>query len=330
MLALGEVLGGRYRLGAAIGQGATAEVHVADDVLTGERVAVKLLRTDETTLRWSTREAAALRRLNHPAIVRLRAAGTHAGQPFLVLDFIDGRPLSALLATGPLPAEWAADLMAAVADGLAHAHALGVTHRDVKPSNILVDAAGRPYLADFGVARLTEVTTATAAGSLPRARAGAAAAPAEAWAPRCHRRGGGGQRHRPGRRPGLRRHARQRVESPARSGRDERRPDDHRRPAGHDVAHDASAHHGAGAIDSAAASGPDDGQAQGQQQEEGPRLVDCHPPWSLLEQSAPPGCSDVTSVPPRHLRCIRIGGRRAGPPHWPRCVAFGFGVRSGG
>jgi len=165
MAAPGDLLDGRYRLGPVLGRGGMADVHRAKDLVTGDDVAVKLLRAaDPTTARWLDREQAALGRLDHPALVRLRATGTYDDRPYLVLDLIEGRSLADLLHDGPLTVGRTAELGALLADGLAHAHAAGVTHRDVKPANILVDGAGRPHLADFGIARLSAVTTATAAG----------------------------------------------------------------------------------------------------------------------------------------------------------------------
>ena len=160
-----RLVDGRYRLGPVLGRGGMADVYRARDLVTGDDVAVKILRaSDPAADRWLGREEAALGRLEHPALVRLRATGTTDGHPYLVLDLIEGRPLSDILRDGPIGPGRTAELGAHVAAGLAHAHAAGVTHRDVKPANILVDAAGRPHLADFGIARLSEVTTATAAG----------------------------------------------------------------------------------------------------------------------------------------------------------------------
>jgi eukaryotic-like serine/threonine-protein kinase len=165
MVGPGDVLDGRYRLGPVLGRGGMADVYRASDLVRDEDVAVKLLRaTDVSMARWLSRERAALDRLDHPAVVRLRDTGVTDDRPYLVLDLIEGRSLADVLHEGPLTVGRTAELGAYIAGGLAHAHAAGVTHRDVKPANILIDGAGRPHLADFGIARLSEVTTATAAG----------------------------------------------------------------------------------------------------------------------------------------------------------------------
>ena len=165
MAAPGDLLDSRYRLGSLLGHGGMADVFQAHDQVSGDEVAVKLLRgADPSAAHWLGREEAALQRLDHPALVRLRATGLADDHPYLVLDLVEGTSLAAILEDGPLSVGRAVELGALVADALAHAHAVGVTHRDVKPANILIDDAGRPHLADFGVARLSEVTTATAAG----------------------------------------------------------------------------------------------------------------------------------------------------------------------
>ena len=166
MLALGHVIAGRYRVCVPLGRGGMADVHRGDDLVTGEPVAIKLLRVSPTTERWSGREVRALERLDDPTIVRLRASGIDGDVPYLVLDYVDGEPLSVTLARGALAAPTAVALMAQVADGVAHAHARGIVHRDIKPANILLDRSGRPHLADFGIARLADATATTGAGFL--------------------------------------------------------------------------------------------------------------------------------------------------------------------
>lgn len=161
------MLGSRYRLGPLIGRGGMADVHRADDVVTGRPVAVKFLRALHADhLRRFASEADTLSRLEHPSLVRLLDRGEHEGVPYLVLELVDGEPLSHVLARGPLPVERVVELAAVVAAGLAHAHGFGIVHRDVKPGNVLIDQAGHPLLADFGIARFQDATSVTATGAM--------------------------------------------------------------------------------------------------------------------------------------------------------------------
>jgi serine/threonine protein kinase len=164
MLVTGEFLAARYRLGPLLGQGGMAEVRRADDLVAGGEVAVKLLRRLPDGAPWSTREIHALERLDHPSLVRLRDHGVDHDVPYLVLDLVEGSSLADVLVHGPLDSRRAATVIAQVADGLAHAHARGVTHRDVKPGNILIERNGRARLADFGIARILDATPTTGAG----------------------------------------------------------------------------------------------------------------------------------------------------------------------
>jgi serine/threonine protein kinase len=165
VLATETVLGGRYRLGPIIGRGGGADVFGADDLKTGHQVAVKVLRgATPDDLRRFALEAETLSRLDHPAIVRMCDQGEHDGVPYLILDLIDGEPLSARLLRGPLPEADVVHIGAVLAGALAHAHAFGVVHRDVKPGNVLFDGDGKVHLTDFGIARLTDMTAITATG----------------------------------------------------------------------------------------------------------------------------------------------------------------------
>jgi eukaryotic-like serine/threonine-protein kinase len=144
-----------------------ADVYRADDLVAGRPVAVKVLRALQATdLRRFASEADALARLDHPSIVRLLDRGEQDGVPYLVLDLVDGEALSSALSRGPLPEPAVVAVGAEVAAGLAHAHEAGIVHRDVKPSNVLVDRDGHAHLADFGIARLHEASTLTAAGTV--------------------------------------------------------------------------------------------------------------------------------------------------------------------
>ena len=163
-----EILGGRYRLDGLLGSGGAADVHRGFDLRLRRPVAVKVFRTDsgsglEDSLHG---EAVILARLHHPGLVTAYDAGHHDGRAFLVMQLVEGRTLRSLLADGPLSPGATAALGRDLARSLAHAHEAGIVHRDVKPSNILVDAAHRPYLTDFGISRLLDATVRTATGAL--------------------------------------------------------------------------------------------------------------------------------------------------------------------
>jgi serine/threonine protein kinase len=163
-----RILAGRYRLDALIGSGGAADVHRGFDLRLRRPVAVKVFRAgtgfdSEEALR---SEAVILARLQHPGLVTAFDAGRHDGEAFLVMQLVDGPTLKSRIAEGPLPCGTVAGLGAALADALAHAHEAGIVHRDVKPSNILLDPSGRPHLTDFGISRLLDATTRTATGTL--------------------------------------------------------------------------------------------------------------------------------------------------------------------
>jgi hypothetical protein len=161
-----QPVAGRWRLGERLGRGAVADVYDATDETTGERVAVKVLReADDGQRARLDVELAALEALDHPGIVGVRGHGELDGCPYLVLECVDGGSLADALATsGPTSPERAAAVGAALAEALDHAHAHGIVHRDVKPSNVLLDGGDRPRLADFGVARVDGGEGLTATG----------------------------------------------------------------------------------------------------------------------------------------------------------------------
>jgi serine/threonine protein kinase len=162
VLATDTLLGGRYVLGPVLGRGGVADVFRAEDLVGGRPVAIKVLRNATANdLRRFDREANALERLDHPGIVRLCDEGEHDGFPYLVLDLVDGEPLSRVIARGPLHIDAVTTMGACLAGALAHAHELGIVHRDVKPGNVLVDRDGSVHLSDFGIARLIDAAAIT-------------------------------------------------------------------------------------------------------------------------------------------------------------------------
>lgn len=160
------LLGGRYRLEHVAGHGGMATVFRAYDTRLERLVAIKLLqrRHDATGIVHERfrREALAEARVVHPNVVAVHDVGVHEdGRPYIVMDYVDGRPLQAVVAEGgALSSERAALLALAIARALAVAHGLGIVHRDVKPANILVDAQGLPHLTDFGLARSVDAREA--------------------------------------------------------------------------------------------------------------------------------------------------------------------------
>ncbi|MGE0712967.1 MAG: serine/threonine-protein kinase [Planctomycetota bacterium] len=144
-----RVLGG-YRLERALGAGGMGQVFVARDA-EGRRVALKVQRAGDAR-RWR-REVEALARLEHPHVTRLLHAEQGGGVAFLVTELVEGPSLGEVLRTrGPLPAREAATLALQVTRALAHAHARGVLHRDLKPDNVVLTPAGEAKLIDFGLA----------------------------------------------------------------------------------------------------------------------------------------------------------------------------------
>ena len=141
-----------------------AHVYRATDRVLNRDVAVKLLRNrtpDPSERARFVAEAKTLAKLNHPGLVMILDAGVSDDHPFLVLELVSGTSLSSALARagGSLSPERVADLGAQLASALAHCHAAGVVHRDVKPGNILIGDGDRAKLTDFGIARLLDAAT---------------------------------------------------------------------------------------------------------------------------------------------------------------------------
>lgn len=153
-----------------------ARVYRAEDTLLGRTVAVKLLRPGvdgASSPERARAEVAVLAGLAHPALVMLLDARLEPGKPeYLVMEFVDGPTLAAVLSAGPLPAEDVAALGAELGEALHTVHAAGVVHRDLKPSNILLASSAlphrrfRPKLADFGIAYLLDSTRLTSPGAV--------------------------------------------------------------------------------------------------------------------------------------------------------------------
>ena len=166
----GRLVGGRYRLAEVIGVGGMATVHRAIDTKADRSVAIKLLRREviadtDIAMRFR-REALAETVLRHPNIVACLETGTDDGQPFLVMELIEGEDLAARLRRlGRLSPSEAARIGLDVARALGVAHIRGIVHRDVKPGNILLARDGRAMVTDFGIARLAADTEGAIPGT---------------------------------------------------------------------------------------------------------------------------------------------------------------------
>jgi serine/threonine-protein kinase len=150
-----------YRLVEQIGQGGMATVFRAEDVDSGQTVAVKVLSPtisgDRRFVKRFRREGGLVARLRHPHIVPVTDYGEDDGMVYLVMPFVEGQTLYDRYRQGGLRPQQAAQWMSQVADALHYAHEQGVVHRDIKPSNILIDKDEQAHLVDFGLARMVEM-----------------------------------------------------------------------------------------------------------------------------------------------------------------------------
>jgi serine/threonine-protein kinase len=190
---VGDLLAERYRLQRWLGAGGMGTVWAAEDQRLHRAVAVKVVagvhEEDPTARRRFEREARTAAQLVHPNLATVFDYGHDGDEVFLVMELLDGEPLSERLRSGPLPVEEVRAVGADVADGLAALHAVGIVHRDVKPSNVVLTEQGAK-LVDFGIASgvgepltSTGMVVGTAAFLSPeRVRGEAAGPPADVYA----------------------------------------------------------------------------------------------------------------------------------------------------
>lgn len=154
---------GRYLLTDCLGEGSFGRVHKAWDPEFRRHVAIKVPDGGRAPRRF-VREVRVMGQLDHPHVVNVLDSRLEGGQPYLVMELMAGDLRKRLEREGTLEPREAAATCAKLASALAHAHALGILHRDVKPANVLVDAQGEPRLADFGLAKADDGLGRTATG----------------------------------------------------------------------------------------------------------------------------------------------------------------------
>lgn len=171
-----RLLAGRYKIGDLIGRGGMSEVHLGQDTRLGRTVAIKLLKSSlalDPAFRTRFRqEAQAAARMAHPTIVRVfdageetvtDALGRETQQPFIVMEYVDGRMLKDVIRGGALDPKEAVRILDGVLTALEYSHRAGVVHRDIKPGNVMITKAGQVKVMDFGIARAISDSSTTVA-----------------------------------------------------------------------------------------------------------------------------------------------------------------------
>lgn len=161
-----EILGGRYRILSFLGQGGMGVVYKVEQIFLGKELALKTIDTasqSDAAIRRFQAEARAVFAVNHPNIVSVHDFGLLDDQtPFLAMEFVEGNTLGELIQARALPYEDALSHFIQVCFGLAHAHKMGVVHRDIKPGNIMIASGFKPgtegsiKILDFGIAKMTQ------------------------------------------------------------------------------------------------------------------------------------------------------------------------------
>ena len=167
----GAILAGRYEILKTLGEGGMGTVYKAKDQELDRLVALKVIRPEYAnhpeTIRRFKQELILARQVTHRNVIRIFDLGIAENLKFITMDFVEGRDLSKVLSErGKFPVAEACEMVRQICSGLEAAHAEGVVHRDLKPQNIMIDAQGRVFLMDFGLARSTELVGMTRTGAL--------------------------------------------------------------------------------------------------------------------------------------------------------------------
>ncbi len=155
-----------YQVLSLLGAGGMGEVYLARDTRLNRQVALKLLPAqftqDATRIKRFEREARAASALNHPNIITIHDIGLSGNQHFIATEYVEGKTLREMLATGRLTAKEALNIATQICSALSAAHAAGIVHRDIKPENVMLRRDGYAKVLDFGLAKLAETPHAQA------------------------------------------------------------------------------------------------------------------------------------------------------------------------
>ena len=159
-----------YEIIDPLGSGGMGEVYRARDTKLNREVAIKVVSahfaTDPAALARFQTEAQAVAALSHPNILSIFDFGSEQGITYAAMELLDGQSLRDRLQEGPLPLRKAIDYAGQIAQGLAAAHARGITHRDLKPENVFITREGRAKILDFGLAKADAALAAASGASL--------------------------------------------------------------------------------------------------------------------------------------------------------------------
>jgi tetratricopeptide (TPR) repeat protein len=171
MLAVGDIIDGKYRIEGHLGGGGMADVYKATQTSLNRTVALKVLKqefnSDAVMVERFRVEAERASQINHPNIVGVFDVGEDAAHDiyYFAMQYVEGESLAQILQReGALSPDWAIQITQQVCDALEHAHRNGIVHRDIKPENIMIDSSGRVVLTDFGIAKAADGSRLTKTG----------------------------------------------------------------------------------------------------------------------------------------------------------------------